>query len=249
MKMKRRFARALAQHAVSVMPESRRFWAAGMANEMEHIEETGAALKWALGAVFASYLELATSVFGSVPVRVLLALAMLFEVFDAILAQSMIVAWRTNSEWFSTTLGSFTPGDDFHRFIPLMQIIPAWYLACGFVAGALFLGSAVQLVRRRPSAVLLFLGAVALQAASEAAVRLVPGYQEAAQLVWHFNNTNAFRDVLVPLVHIMSPIMLAVGLWLAVRGSSDSADGINPDKGNGSGGVSSGGASSWRLSE
>jgi hypothetical protein len=61
----RRFALRLATHASRVLPAHRADWARAMTSEIEHLSQDSAALRWAAGAVFASYLERARS-FGSV---------------------------------------------------------------------------------------------------------------------------------------------------------------------------------------
>jgi len=55
--MRRRLAERLMRHAAAVMPEERREWAAAMAAEMAALPDEGEALAWALGCVWASYLE------------------------------------------------------------------------------------------------------------------------------------------------------------------------------------------------
>jgi hypothetical protein len=225
MNRNRRVALGLAQHALRVMPQSRRFWAAGMANEVEHIEESGAALRWALGAVFAAYLELATSIFGATPVRILLVLPLLFAASQAIFAQCLTLAWRMHATAVCNFIGQFTPGDDYHRFIPLMERMPDWYVVLGFAAAALLLSAIVQLMRRHFSAPLLVIAAMLVETAAEAGFHLLPGYTEAAQRVWHFTNTNPMRDVWIPFAGYVLPLVLALGLWLAVRGPRDVVEG------------------------
>ena len=53
--MIRSLARRLVRHTLDVMPPAQRPWALGMTAELEHIEDDGAALAFALGAVWASY--------------------------------------------------------------------------------------------------------------------------------------------------------------------------------------------------
>jgi hypothetical protein len=45
----------LAQHAACVMPGARSPWADAMRRELDYIEDDSAAMRWALGCVFASY--------------------------------------------------------------------------------------------------------------------------------------------------------------------------------------------------
>ena len=53
----RRLARRLMLHAANVLPESRSDWAQAMNNELEHVEDNFAALRWATGCILASYIE------------------------------------------------------------------------------------------------------------------------------------------------------------------------------------------------
>jgi hypothetical protein len=202
-----------------MMPESRAFWAAGMVNELDHIEDDGAALRWALGGVMMAYLELASAVFGSAPIRGLLMLPLLFEVMQALFAQTMTLAWRLRATPVLGVMGAQTPGGDYHRFIPLLQLVPDWYMAGGFLAGALVLASAVQLVRRRPSAVIFFIAGIAVGLAAEALVHTVPGYNDAARQVFHFKDARTMRDMVIPIATQLVPAFIACSLWLATRGT------------------------------
>jgi hypothetical protein len=213
----REISRTLVSHARMVMPESRAFWAAGMENELDHIEEDGAALRWAAGGVMTAYFELASEFFGSTPVRGLLILPLLFEVIQAVFAQTMTVAWRVGATGMLGVMGAQTPGDDYHRFIPLLQLVPDWYVASGFLAGALVLASAVQLVRRRPSAVILFIAGIVLGIVAETLVHTVPGYNDAARQVFQFKDVRTMRDMVIPIAAEMIPVCIAISLWLATR--------------------------------
>jgi len=224
MSLARNVSRALVTHAQMMMPKSRAFWATGMANEMDHIDDDGAALRWAMGGVMTAYLEMASNLFGSAPMRGLLLLPLLFEVIQAIFAQTMTLAWRLGASGVLGVMGAQTPGDDYHRFIPLLQLVPDWYVAAGFVAGALVVASAVQLVRRRPSAVILFVAGIAVGLAAETLVHAVPGYNDAARQVFHFRDARAMRDIVIPIASQMIPVFIACALWLATRGTRPRAD-------------------------
>jgi hypothetical protein len=52
-----RIAARLVRHAAKVLPPKREHWADAMAGELAHIPDSPAALKWAVGCVFASYSE------------------------------------------------------------------------------------------------------------------------------------------------------------------------------------------------
>jgi hypothetical protein len=57
----RRVAGRLAAHAQRVMPAHRSDWARALRSELEYLDSDAAALRWAAGAVVASYLERARS--------------------------------------------------------------------------------------------------------------------------------------------------------------------------------------------
>jgi hypothetical protein len=50
-------AHRLAAHAGRVLPQHRSEWALAMQSEIDHLPSSRAALRWALGCVFASYIE------------------------------------------------------------------------------------------------------------------------------------------------------------------------------------------------
>ena len=76
----RHFAVRLAAHAEKALPRGRADWASAMRNEVHHISGNYAALKWALGCVFASYRErMRTMIAGNPRIsRWVLVLEMLF---------------------------------------------------------------------------------------------------------------------------------------------------------------------------
>ena len=76
----RHFATRLAAHAEKALPRSRTDWASAMRNEVDHISGDHAALKWALGCLFASYTErMRTMIAGNPRIsRWVLVLEMLF---------------------------------------------------------------------------------------------------------------------------------------------------------------------------
>jgi hypothetical protein len=96
-------------------------------------------------SVWRTYLERGTAFCGSTPVRVFLTLPILFVASQAVFAQCMTLASRAQAQQVLEQMGARTPGDDYRRFIPLMELMPAWYLVAGFVAGILILAAAVQL--------------------------------------------------------------------------------------------------------
>jgi len=219
MRVSRKISWVLLSHARMVMPQGRAFWAAGMVNELDHIDDDGEALRWAVGGVMTAYLERASAFFGSAPVRGLIMLPLLFEVMQAVFAQTMTLAWRLGATGVLGVMGAQTPGDDYHRFIPLLRLVPDWYVAAGFIAGALVLASAVQLLRKRPSAVILFIAGIVVGLVAESLVHTVPGYNEAARQVFQFKDVRTMRDMVIPIAAQLMPVCIACGLWLATRGT------------------------------
>jgi ABC-type cobalamin transport system permease subunit len=144
---------------------------------------------------------------------------LLFEVMQVVFAQTMTLAWRLGATGVLSVMGAQTPGDDYHRFIPLLQLVPDWYVAAGFIAGALILASGVQLLRRRPSAVFLFLAGIVVGIVAEAMVHMVPGYNDAARQVFEFKDVRTMRDMVIPMATMLMPVLVACGLWLATRGT------------------------------
>jgi hypothetical protein len=53
----RRIAAALMRHALRIVPNSRAHWAVAMSNELHAIEKDREALRWAIGCLFACYIE------------------------------------------------------------------------------------------------------------------------------------------------------------------------------------------------
>ena len=217
MTIKRRAAKKLASHLRRILPEHRAAWGLGLENELHHIEHDGQALRWVLGALFAACLERGTALSSATISRIFLCVPILFQAMGAAFAPSLLLAWRGNHLQAAALLGSQTPGDDFHRFIPLLAVLPAWYATLGLFVSLLFLVAAVQLLRRSTSALPLFLAALALELLGEAAVRLLPGYLETSHQVFSFPNQNFRRDVLITAATHLLPLLVAAAMWLAQR--------------------------------
>jgi hypothetical protein len=52
-----RVALGLAAHAARILPPERREWSQAMIAEVDHLPSAGAAMRWAIGCVFAGYIE------------------------------------------------------------------------------------------------------------------------------------------------------------------------------------------------
>jgi hypothetical protein len=60
-----RVAWGLAAHAARILPPERREWSQAMIAEVDHLPSAGAAMRWAIGCVFAGYIERTRSMIGT----------------------------------------------------------------------------------------------------------------------------------------------------------------------------------------
>lgn len=71
---------------------------------------------------------------------------MLFRAFDVMLPSMLTAAYRLHGAVLTESLGRMTPGDDYHRLVPLLNAIPAWLHAMLVSAGACYLVTALCLL-------------------------------------------------------------------------------------------------------
>ena len=178
MSWSRRCAVYLVRHAAGVLPQARTTWADAMEHEVRHVEDDREALRWAVGCVRAGYSERieAMRIVDSWIVRWLLALVIGCNALDTLFAPVLTLAWRSHHLEIAAFLGGFTPGDDYRRFIPLMDALPGWVAALQCVAAALFLLSAWKLLRNRRSAFAPFAAALLLALVTWRIERRIPVY-------------------------------------------------------------------------
>ena len=150
----RQCALALVAHAARVLPASRSPWAEAMRNEVHHIEGDGKAFRWAAGCVLAGYVERSrvSALLRTWQARGLLSLLILTQALSFLFATALTAAYRLRSLRLAAFLGGFTPGDDYRRFIPLMEATPFWLHALWVAASVSFLVSAWLLLKNRPAA-------------------------------------------------------------------------------------------------
>ena len=145
--------------------------------------------------------------------RGFLALLILGQAVNMLFATVLTGAYRLNYVGVATFLGAFTPGDDYHRFIPLMDVTPWWLHGLWFAASLLFFASAWQLLCNRPSAFLLFAVAWVLGTVGDLISRSLPAYQQ----VFSFPEPLFTRDVLIPAAAFIVPLVMAAALWVHGR--------------------------------
>jgi hypothetical protein len=217
----RRFAFALMTHAADILPPARSAWADAMKQELHHIDSDFDAVTWAAGCVLASYVE-RTQVLHAVQswfVRAPLALLIATQVLSMLFATVLTVAYRLDYLRLAAFMGGFTPGDDYRRFIPLMDATPWWNHALWIGASVLFLASGLQLLRNRASAFALFAVAWVLGAAGNMMSQSTPEYRE----VFSFSAPLFARDYLIPAMTACIPVLIAAALW--AHGRCSLADG------------------------
>jgi hypothetical protein len=217
----RRVALILAHHAARILPSVRSSWAEAMIREVEFIESDRAALAWAVGSVLASYAERVRSMnlIHTLWVSWMLAVLALWQALRMFFAPSLTIAYRLHELGIANALGARTPGDDYHRFIPLMDATPNWLLGIWVLSGLLCLATAWRLLRNRHGAYPFFVAALLLQLAGEAVVYLMPAYAQIAHDTFTFAQANFRRDYLIPTAQLIIPAMLAVTLWWKDRRS------------------------------
>jgi hypothetical protein len=211
----RRLAEALVRAAARAAPPDRSEWGTAMLAEMDHVPGDGQALVWAAGCLIAALrLQLQVAEFGRGPAaRALLALLIAVQVARALFAPAMVLSWRLGATGVTAALGGQTAGDDYRRFIPLMQAAPHSMLAAALASAVLFMFAAVTIRRGRSTALVLFLIALGLDMASTVLGDLSPQMRAARAAAFAFPDHNLRRDVLVPIAGVLYPVALTLGLW------------------------------------
>lgn len=211
----RRLASALTRHAARVLPASRSDWAQAMRSELDHIESDVDAIRWAIGCMLAGYVERSRimHLLDTGIARAILTLALATQVLSFLFATVLTLAWRLHYLGLAAFLGSFTPGDDYRRFIPLMDSIPWWIHAMWVSASILFFASAWQLIRKQPSAFLIFACGWILGTAGNLIGQASPVYRAA----FSFPEPMFTRDYLIPAATALIPILIAAALWTHSR--------------------------------
>lgn len=220
---RRRLALGLASHASRILPAARAPWAEAMCNETLLIEDDGAALSWAVGTVLTAYLEFGSATSATLWMRSLFAFLALSRAMAALFAPAMVLAYRVQDLKLEAILGAQTPGDDYRRFITLMNATPGLLLALWALSGLFYLATAWQVMQKRRGALVYFCIAVALQLAGSAWPLLSPDYARISHATFTFASANFRRDYLIPAGQIVIVLFLGLGIRLKDRGSTRDA--------------------------
>lgn len=207
----RRIALALMTHAAAVLPPERSVWAQGMSHELQHIESDLEAFTWATGCVLASYVERSrvATLLDTWYARAFLALLIARQVISMLFATVLTVAYRQHYLGVAAFMGGFTPGDDYRRFIPLMDPPNWWLHGLWVTAAVLYFASGWLLQRKRQSAFPLFAAAWVLGTVANLISRSSAAYQQ----VFSFPTPMFTRDYLVPAASALLPVFIAAALW------------------------------------
>lgn len=216
----RRLAERLTDHAGRMLPKDRAGrddWASAMRGELEGIEDDGAALRWAMGCLYAGYAEriAAAAFFDTVVMRALLLFVITLEAWSNFFATIVTIAYRSGHLGLPETVSGMMPGDDYRPFIPLMNAIP-WWVHVLWVSSALFyLGAAGHLfTRQRGLAFPLFTAGFALSIAGEIASRIVMAAAGLTPIVGRAGSMTG--RVIQDIPEIYLPLAIILALW-AIR--------------------------------
>ena len=142
-------------------------------------------------------------------VRAFLALAIGVEVLSMLFATALTGAYRLHYLGVAAFLGAFTPGDNYRRFIPLINATPWWIHGLWLAAATLFVVSALQLLRKSLAAFPLFAAAWVLGTVGNLLSRTLPAYREA----FSFPAPLFSRNYLIPGAMAFVPVLIGAALW------------------------------------
>lgn len=157
----RRWANRLARCAAYLLPADRVSWGEAIQSEVDHIDDHRAALRWAAGALWAAGVERAGALLNTRMAAWALALFAFWQALAMFFAPVLIIAYRVRWLGIDDFLGGQLPGDQYRRFVPLMNATPAWEMALWIAVGLVYLVLAWRLLRNRPGAFVLFAGGAA----------------------------------------------------------------------------------------
>ena len=153
--LSRRLASGLMEHAAWAMPPAQRPWIRAMRAELHHIPGDLAGAAFALGCVQASYAQRIAMMISLLRMArwTLGGLALAWAAFG-VLAAALLGAVKASPGMRAADLGADPGTEETLRFI---QAYPDWELGALALAGVVTAAGAVQLVRRRPDAIVLLI--------------------------------------------------------------------------------------------
>jgi hypothetical protein len=189
------------------MPEPQRRWTVAARHELHAIADDRAALRWALGALrtacAARWRDLRLLDRGTV--RWSAAALSLCCALTAIFPTLLTLAFHLQRTWLLDALGQMTPGDDWQRFVPLMQQLPAGLHALLLAAGFCYVVGTLGILGRRSAAAMAVLAGMALDLAARTFGQLVIA---PADVVVH--DPSLLAQLIVP---VALPLLLSFAAW------------------------------------
>ena len=128
------------------------------------------------------------------------ALQALSGIFDGI----FVLSYKFHALGTTQFLGLRTEGDDYRRFIPLMNGTPVWGPVVSLLASAFYLAALVQVLRRRRSATGLFFAGLVLSAGLWVETLATPAVQA-------FSPAHLKRDALLYVITALLGLLLWEG--------------------------------------
>ncbi len=217
----RRIAFALIEHAARILPAARAPWAEAMRHEIHHIEKDRKALTWAIGCVFASYVESVRVLRISNPGsgRVLLASWVGCEALYMLCTTILTLAWQLNDFKHPGLLRTWTAYENYRQYIPLMEAIPWWLHALWVATAVLLLATAMQILRKRRAAYSVFASAWLLGSVSDLIAQSLPAYRAARS----FQSPMPVHEYVTSIVTALVPVLTALALRARSRPSDITA--------------------------
>ena len=129
-----------------------------------------------------------------------IALQVLNGVFDGV----FVLSYKFHALRITQFLGLRTEGDDYRRFIPLMNGTPTWEPAVSFLASAFYLAAMVQVLKRHRSATGLFSAGLVLSVVLWVQTLATPAVQA-------FSAAHLRRDALLYVITALVGMLLWEG--------------------------------------
>jgi hypothetical protein len=177
-------AQQLLRHSAALLPPDRTSWAAAMRAEVQHIDDEGAALGWALGSVCAGFAERlrALRMHKMPSLHALAVLWIVMLIASSAFNVSIAVATRLRLQGVASALGRLLEGFRYERFVPFADAMPTGLFVLMGVVVVLFVVSLSLSLRRRPAAFIAFCSAVGLSFAAWLYQLGIPAYAQAMSL-------------------------------------------------------------------
>jgi hypothetical protein len=205
--LRRWLAETVVRHATSILPSDRAPWAAAMREEIRHISNDREALSWSLGCLRASCSERMRkmTLLDLWIVRCAMVVWIALQVWSGVFDGILILSYKFHALGVTEFLGLRTEGDDYRRFVPLMDVTPVWKPVGSLLASLSYFAALIQVLRRRRSATGLFFAGLALSVGLWVDTLATPGSSEA------FSSAHLRRDALMYAITTLLGMLLWEG--------------------------------------